>query len=68
MGLCEVFMEFVLRFLWGLMGFYEVDGVFFGLDPPNIHLKTLEKQAMFSAVIVSQLIITFQVLQWLKGM
>jgi hypothetical protein len=29
MGLCEVFMEFVLRFLWGLMGFYEVDGVFF---------------------------------------
>ena len=30
MGLCEVLMEFVLSFLWGLMGFYEVDGVFFG--------------------------------------
>ena len=29
MGLCEVLMEFVLSFLWGLMGFYEVDGVIF---------------------------------------
>jgi hypothetical protein len=75
-GICMEFLWGCVRFLWSLYcvfygvlwGFMRLMGYFFGLDPPNIHLKTLEKQAMFSAVIVSQLIITFQVLQWLKGM